>query len=186
MDTGFFTVAQYQRLIENGVLTPDDKVELFENRLVHREPRDPPHDGTVGLVAKELRTALPPGWDARCLLSLELPDSQPEPDFAIVREDPADYTTRHPTQDDTALVIEVANATLHCDQTLKTRIYARAGVAVYWIINLVDRRVEVYSQPSGATAAPSFATVQTYSPGDTIPLVLDGNAIAIPVNDLLP
>jgi len=115
-----------------------------------------------------------------------LSDSQPEPDFTIARGDARAYLHRHPTVADVILVIEVAHSSLLRDQREKTRIYARAGVAVYWIINLVDRRVEVYTQPSGATAAPAYGNVQTFLPSDTISLVLDGNTLAIPVNELLP
>lgn len=73
------------------------------------------------------------------------------------------------------------------DQRDKTRIYARGGIAVYWIINLVDRRVEVYTQPSGPTAVPAYGTFQTFQPGDNVPLVLDGATVAaVPAADLLP
>ena len=187
MSDRLFTVAEYQKLIEVGVLTPDDKVELIEGRLVARDPRDPPHDGTVGLVRHALYPLLPRGWDARCLLSLELPDSQPEPDLTIVREDAADYTARHPTSADTALVIEVANTTLKFDQRDKARIYARASIVCYWIVNLEDWRIEVHTQPSGPGDSPGYASVQNYVPGDMVPLVLDGvTAALIPVADLLP
>ncbi len=182
-----FTVPEYQKLIEVGVLTPDDKVELIEGRIVARDPRDPLHDGTVGLVRHALYPVLPRGWDARSLLSLVLSDSQPEPDFAVVREDATDYTTRHPTSVDTALVIEVANTTLKFDQRDKARIYARANIVCYGIVNLEDRRIAVHTQPSGPGDSPAYASVQNYAPGDTVPLVLDGIPVAdIPVTDLLP
>ncbi len=184
-----FTVAEYQKLIAAGILTKDDKIELIEGLLVQREPRDPPHDGTVGIVADVLNAVLPDGWNYRCLSSLELPDSQPEPDFAVVRGsgDRRTYMTHHPTPADTALVIEVANATLAFDQRDKARIYARASVVCYWIINLEDRRIEVHTQPSGPGDSPAYASVQNYAPGDAVPLVLDGATVAtIPVADLLP
>lgn len=182
-----FTVKQYQRMIESGILTPDDKVELLEHYVVQKMPRNPPHDGTIQRIQKRLVRYLPPSWDVRTQGSLELSDSQPEPDFAIVREEPNDYTTRHPTADDTGLVIEVADSSLLRDQRDKTRIYARAGIAVYWIINLVDRRVEVYTQPTGPVAAPEYVAMQSYQPGDSVPLVLDGAAAgSVPATDLLP
>src|SRR4051794_5143768 len=79
-----FSVAQYQRMIESGVLTPDDKVELLENFVVLKMPRNPPHDGTIQRIQKRFVRHLPAGWDLRTQGSLELADSQPEPDFAIV------------------------------------------------------------------------------------------------------
>jgi Uma2 family endonuclease len=73
------------------------------------------------------------------------------------------------------------------DQRDKTRIYARGGIPFYWIVNLVDGRIEVFSQPSGPTAVPSFGAFQVYQPGDNIPIVLDGaTAATLPVADLLP
>ena len=88
---------------------------------------------------------------------------------------------------DIGLVVEVADTSLLRDQRDKTRIYARGAFPIYWIINLVDRRVEVYTQPSGPTAVPAYGTFQTFQPGDSVPLVLDGAAVGtVPVNDLLP
>jgi Uma2 family endonuclease len=84
-------------------------------------------------------------------------------------------------------LIEVAESTLLADRTDKFRIYARAGVPVYWIVNLVDRQIEVHEQPSGPTAAPSYDKTTTYRIGDIITLVLDGHAVAtFAVSDLLP
>ena len=182
-----FTVAQYQRMIESGVLTPDDKVELLENYVVLKMPRNLPHDGTIDLMDEALRPFIPAGWRLRVQLSLVLSDSQPEPNFAVVRGTARTYVARHPTAADTGLVVEVADSSLLRDQRDKTRIYARAGIPVYWIISLVDRRVEVYTQPSGPTAVPAYGAFQTYQPGDAEPLILDGVAVgSVPVADLLP
>jgi Uma2 family endonuclease len=118
---------------------------------------------------------------------ITLADSEPEPDFAVVRGTAADYENRHPGAADVGLVIEVANSSLLRDQRDKTHIYARGGIVCYWIVNLVDSRVEVYIQPSGPTAVPSYGSFQTYQPADSVPLILDGNAVgAIAVADLLP
>jgi Uma2 family endonuclease len=85
------------------------------------------------------------------------------------------------------VVIEVSNTSLDTDREDKSRIYARAGLPVYWIVNVVDRQVEVYEQPSGPTADPGYATRTDYKPGDSVPLVLDGNTVGtIPAADLLP
>jgi Uma2 family endonuclease len=182
-----FSVTRYQKMIEAGILTAEDKVELLENYLVLKMPRNPLHDGTILRLDKRLRKWLPAGWDLQVQCAIALPDSQPEPDFAFVREDPHDYTTRHPTPADIGLLIEVADSSLLRDQRDKTRIYARGGIVCYWIINLVDRRIEVYTQPSGPAAVPAYGAFQSYQPGDAIPLVLDGNTVAtIPVADLLP
>jgi Uma2 family endonuclease len=182
-----FTVARYQRMIENGDLTPDDKVELLENYVVLKVAKNPPHDGTIDLVKAALGAALPPGWMLRVQQAIELSDSQPEPDVGVVRGNPRSFLTRHPTPADVGLVVEVADSSLLRDQRDKTRIYARAAVACYWIVNLVDGRVEVYTNPSGPTATPSYAAAVAYSAGDAVPLVLDGVQVAaVPVADLLP
>jgi Uma2 family endonuclease len=181
-----FSVAQYKRMWEVGVLTSDDKVELLEGYVILKIPENPPHDGTIQIISKRLGRRIPSGWNLRVRSSIILPDSQPEPDFAIVREDPTDYTTRHPTAADVGLLIEVVDSSFLRDQRDKTRIYARAGIPVYWIVNLVDRRVEVYTQPSGPSATPAYGSFQTFQPGDSVPLVLDGATVgAVPVADLL-
>jgi Uma2 family endonuclease len=182
-----WSVARYQRMIEAGILTAEDKVELLENYVVLKMPKNPPHDGTLDLIAAALRGLVPNGWLLRVQQTIVLADSQPEPDVALVRGTPRSFVARHPTAADVGLLIEVADSSLLRDQRDKTRIYARAAVPVYWIVNLVDRRVEVYLQPSGPTAVPAYAATQTYHPGDAVPLMLDGTAVgSVPVADLLP
>jgi Uma2 family endonuclease len=189
MDASFprFSVAKYQRMIEAGILTAEDKVELLENYVVLKMPRNPPHDGTIQVVDEALTPFIPAGYRLRAQLTVVLSDSQPEPDFAVVPGNARTYLARHPTAADVRLIIEVADSSLLRDQRDKTRIYARAGIPIYWIINLVDRRVEVYSQPSGPTAVPAYGTFQTFQPGDSVPLILDGATVAaVPAADLLP
>jgi Uma2 family endonuclease len=182
-----FTVARYQQMIANGILTPEDKVELLENYLVLKMPKNPPHDGTIDLVKAALPSCLAAGWLLRVQQTIVLSDSQPEPDFAAVRGNPRTYLTRHPGAADVGLVIEVADSSLLRDQRDKTRIYARAGIPCYWIVNLVDRRIEVYSQPTGPAPVPAYGSFQIYQPGDAVPLVLDGAAAgAVPASELLP
>jgi Uma2 family endonuclease len=182
-----FSVARYQKMIEAGILTAADKVELLENYVVLKMPRNPPHDGTIQLITETLAPAVPPGWCLRAQLTVVFADSQPEPDFAVVRGSPRSYLARHPTAADVGLLVEVADSSLLRDQRDKTRIYARGGIPCYWIVNLVDRRVEVYSQPSGPTPVPAYGAFQTYQPGDAVPLVLDGTTAAtVPATDLLP
>src|SRR5947209_3013612 len=93
LDASFprFSVARYQRMIEAGILTPEDKVELLENYLVLKLPRNPPHDGTIQLITENLALTIPPGWRLRVQLTVVFADSQPEPDFAVVRGDALTY-----------------------------------------------------------------------------------------------
>src|SRR5262245_2090886 len=111
-----FSVDRYQKMIEAGILTPEDKVELLENYVVLKMPRNPPHDSTIQRLLRPILRPLPDGWDVRIQSAIELPDSQPEPDFAVVRGSAADYETRHPGPADIGLLIEVANSSLLRDQ----------------------------------------------------------------------
>ena len=98
-----------------------------------------------------------------------------------------DYKQRHPGPGDLALVVEVADSTLQLDRDDKARIYARAGIVDYWIINLVDRRVEVYTDPTGPDPAPAYRRRDDYGPADAVPLSIAGSpALNIPVAELLP
>lgn len=182
-----FSVTHYQQSIAAGILTDEDKVELLENYVVYKMPRNPLHDGTIQLVTEALAKAIPAGWRLRVQLAVTLTDSQPEPDIAVVRGDARTYLQRHPGPTDIGLLIEVGDSSLLRDQQDKTRIYARAGIACYWIVNLVDRRLEVYSQPSGPTAQPGYNSFRICTAGDSVPLLLDGIAVGqAAVAELLP
>jgi Uma2 family endonuclease len=182
-----FTVDEYHRLIELGILTEDDNLELIDGYLVQKMSRNPPHDGTLHDLFKRLLAVLPPGWDIRGQSAVTLTRSEPEPDLAVVRAEATGYRTRHPTAADVGLVIEVADSTLPGDRADKGRIYAEAGIGCYWIVNIPDRQVEVYTSPSGPTASPAYGQRQDYRAADLVPVVLDGNTVAgFPVQDLLP
>jgi Uma2 family endonuclease len=182
-----FSVDEYHRLTEIGMLTEDDNLELIEGYLVLKMARNPPHDGTLHRVVKRLVQILPTGWDVRIQSALTLADSEPEPDVAIVREDPDAYTTRHPSAADVGLIIEVSDSTLPGDRADKGRIYARAGIACYWIVNLIDRQIEVYTSPSGPTTSPAYAHRQDHRASDVVVITLAGKAIGgIAVLDILP
>jgi hypothetical protein len=181
-----FSVTEYHRLIEVGILTEDDNLELLEGYLVHKMSRNPPHDAAIQKGTKKWLRLLPPGWDLRVQSAVTLADSELEPDFAIVRGDETVYVTRHPTAADIALVIEVSDSTLLGDRDDKGRIYARAGMECYWIVNLVDRQIEVYTSPSGPVADPQFVLRTDHRTGDRVSLMLGGTTIQLDVQDLLP
>ena len=181
------SVARYQKMIETGILTADDKVELLENYLVLKTTRNPPHDSVLQRMLRPLLRLIPMKYDLRVQSAITLADSQPEPDGAVVLAEPSSYQTRHPSPADVGLVIEVADSSLLRDRRDKTRIYARAGIPVYWIVNLVDHRIEVYSAPSGPTADPAYGNVQTYQRGDRIPIVLDSGEVGgVLVDEIMP
>jgi Uma2 family endonuclease len=183
-----FSVRQYQRMIECGILTPADAVELLENRVVRKMPKSPEHDATIQQMLRPILRILPEGWDLRIQSAITLADSQPEPDLAIVRGTADNYRTRHPEAAELGLVVEVAGSSLLRDQRDKARIYARAGIAVYWIVNLEERRIEVHTLPQTdeAAAEPHYAQVTHFAAGQRVPLELDGTPLELPVTDLIP
>jgi Uma2 family endonuclease len=182
-----FSVPEYHKLTEIGVLTEDDNLELIEGYLVLKMSRNPPHDGTIQTVDDTLRLSLPNGWCIRVQSAVTLNDSEPEPDVTLARGTKRSYLVHHPGPSEIGTLIEVADSTLAGDRADKGRIYARASVPIYWIVNLIDRQIEVYEQPSGPTAAPAYGKTTTYRIGDSVPLVLDGNTVTtFAVNDLLP
>ena len=182
-----FSVEEYHQMIQAGILDENDNVELIEGYVVNKMSRNPPHDGTIQLVSDLLREVLPPGWCVRDQSAVTLTSSEPEPDVCIVRGTRRDYLTQHPHAADTGFVVEVSDSTLAWDRSEKARIYARAGIETYWIVNLVDRRLEVHTGPSGPTASPCYARRDDIPIGGSVPLVLDGVVIAaLAVSDLLP
>jgi Uma2 family endonuclease len=182
-----FSVDEYHRLTEVGVLTEDDNLELLEGYLVLKMARNPPHDGTIDLIREQIDRILPPGWMLRIQEAITLSTSEPEPDGAVVRGNARSFLTGHPSAAEIGTNIEVSDTTLDGDREDKGRIYASAGIPIYWIVNLVDRMIEVYTAPSGPTSNPGYAKRQDFNLGDDIPLILDGMVVAqIAVADLLP
>jgi Uma2 family endonuclease len=181
-----FSVEDYHAMIRTGILNETDRVELLEGYVVDKMPHNPPHDGTIQLVQELLAGHIPAGWCIRIQSAVTLSDSEPEPDLVVVRGTSRTYLTRHPAQGDVGLVVEIADSSLSRDRD-KARIYARAGIAVYWIINLLDRQVEVYTLASGPASTPSYAQQAIYHLGDMVPLVLAGVSVGkLSVQDMLP
>jgi Uma2 family endonuclease len=182
-----FTVAEYHHMIQTGMLAEDEPVELLEGWIVPKMPRNPPHDGTIQAADKVIGRHLPAGWDTRIQSAITLADSEPEPDLTVVKGDERTYFTRHPGPQDIGLLIEVADTWLTHDRGDKGRAYARAGIVIYWIINLLDRQVEVYSDSTGPDPAPHYRQRQDYGANDAVPLVLLGHhSASIAVSSLLP
>jgi Uma2 family endonuclease len=181
------TVTEFHKLIDLGILTEDDKVDLLEGLLVLQERRSLPHEYTRHAVFDALAELLPGDWTVRNRGGITLTESELVPDVAVVRGDVRSYTTRHPGPADFGILIEIADTTIAVDRTTRHRVYARDGIPVYWIVNLVDRQVEVYQQPTGASPSPTYGAQRIYKPGDSVPVVLGGvNAGAVAVVDLLP
>jgi Uma2 family endonuclease len=182
-----WTVEEYHTMIQAGVFAQDEKFELLEGWVIPKMSGNPPHDVALDKSQEALRERIPRGWRLRIQSAIMTSDSEPEPDLALVIG-PADrYLAHHPVSTDIALIVEIAESSLLQDRRDKCRIYARAGISTYWIVNLVDARVEVYTDPSGATAAPAYGSRRDYSTAESVPLIVADQAPApIPVRDLLP
>ncbi len=182
-----FSVDEYHRLGERGIFEEDDRVELLEGWIAPMMNRSPDHDTAIELIADSLRAALPTGWRVRIQMAITTIDSEPEPDLAVVRGSIRSHKGRHPKPGEAGLVIEVSDTSIERDRTIKQRVYARARVPVYWIVNLIDRCVEVFSQPTGPQKNPQYRRRQVYAERDTMPVLLQGKKIgAVLVADLLP
>ena len=182
-----FSVPEYHRLIELGILNEDDNLELLEGYLVHKMSRNPPHGAALQQGTMKWIQVLSPGWKLRVQCAITLSESEPEPDFAIVRGDAKAYLTHHPKAADVGLVVEVSDSSLLGDRDDKGRIYAHARIPCYWIVNVQDNWIEVYTSPSGPVADPKFGLRVDHRPGDNISLVLGNDApILVAVQEMLP
>lgn len=171
---------EYGRLVDLGVFQ-GDPVELIAGQLVVAEPQGTYHATAVGTGDDVLRSVLPPGWIVRAQMPVALDDeSVPEPDLVVVPGNRADYRESHPARP--ALVVEVADSSLDFDRQQKGSLYARAGVQDYWIVNLIDRVLEVYRDPGPEPSAPygwRYRSVATLTPPAVVaPLALPSARIA--------
>jgi len=137
--------AEYYRLGELGFF-PGERVELIEGRIMVQSPQNAPHWSATERVRARLEQAFGAGFLVRMQGPIDLGQTtEPEPDIAVVTGSLANYTQAHPTT--VVLIVEVSDTTLSYDRRRKGSLYARAGIADYWIVNLVDRRLEVYRAP---------------------------------------
>jgi len=182
------SVAQYHSMIENGILGSDDRLELLDGYLVDKMPNNPLHASTIHLILSILGKIIP---ESDCHLRVQSPvtlsKSEPEPDIVLVRGTQRDYFRKHPQPADILVLIEVADSSLKQDQTTKHEIYARAGIGIYWIVNLVQKVVEVYTLPSGPQTEPVYRHRDVYTRADSLPLEIEGKVLAsMPVSEILP
>ncbi len=174
------TVEEYEQLA--GFLD-DDRVELIDGYLVKKMVKNPPHVVACARVVATLARIAPAGWHTRPGEPIRIAGrTEPEPDVALARGVIDDYALAHPEPHDIALVVEVADTTVAKDRR-RGRTYGPAGIPVYWIVNLMTRRVEVYTNPS----PDGYTERVDYAPGEFIPLVINGEIVGqVPVDDILP
>jgi Uma2 family endonuclease len=180
-----FSVEQFARLDELGFFE-DRKVELIGG-IIHEMTINTPHATATRLGNEVFRRIFGVGWIVSDALPLDVGEgSLLQPDFAVVAGSARDFRDAHPTT--AALVVEISGSTLKRDRTIKAHLYAKAGVPEYWIVNLVDRQVEVHRQPGADPARRGrfrYASVTTVAESGRIsPLAAPESEIA--AADLLP
>ncbi|MCA1620844.1 MAG: Uma2 family endonuclease [Acidobacteria bacterium] len=157
-----FTVAEYRRMVEVGILSEDDRVELIDGEVLEMSPIREPHAACVDVLNEVVQDRLGRSVNVRVQGPIQLDDySEPQPDIAILKRRDDFYRHAHPRPEDVLIVIEVSDSTLGFDRKVKVPLYARAGIPETWVVNLPDERIEVYSDPAGG----AYQTVRAYARG---------------------
>ena len=176
------SLTQFERMIEAGIFTPGDRVELIEGEILDMAPTNFPHEACVARLNRLLTLAVGDNgyvWPQNN--SIRIPDlSRPQPDVTLLkwRDDEYGPKSAPPTADDVLLVIEVSDSSLKYDRTRKLALYASAGIPEYWIVNLNGNLVEIHSEPQGSTYQNRFRS----GPGETLQVPNDG---ALSVDSIL-
>lgn len=143
-----FTIDEYHRLVDLGFFTENDRIELIRGEIVEIAPKRTPHSVCNSLLWKQLYELVGKLAEIRVQEPITLSSSsEPEPDVVIAKKKDDNYLAAHPTVEDIILIIEISDSTLKYDREIKLSLYAEAGINNYWIINLVDRNLEVYINP---------------------------------------
>lgn len=181
------SVQQYHQMVDAGILTTEDRIELIDGWMVPKMGKNAAHIFATLALRRSLEALKIASVFINSQDPVSLTDSEPEPDGMAVRGMPDNYKRRLPNSADVPFIAEVSESTLEFDRTYKKQVYAEARIPVYWIVNLVDRQVEVYTDPTGPGRSPTYKKLDTYAPGQSVPVVIDGVQLGeIPVNDLLP
>jgi Uma2 family endonuclease len=177
------SVDEYEGLANAGLLK-DRHVELINGWLVKKMTTKPPHVVAVDAVREGIAAILPGGWWLREAKPVRIPDfDEPEPDVSVVRGKRQDYRSRHPGPGDIEFLVEVSDTSLAWDRREKRSAYARAGVSTYWILNLVDRQLEVFTSPEND----DYKSERVFGPSEQVDVIIDRIAVGrLAVADLLP
>ncbi len=144
-----FTVSDYYRMAQAGVLDPDARVELLDGQIIDMSPSGPFHGGVVKRLIRLFAGLSKGRWVVAAQDPTHLDDySEPQPDLMLLKPAADDYTGHHPGPGDTYLLIEVADSSLARDREEKLPAYGRAGIPEVWIVNLVEETIEVYREPN--------------------------------------
>lgn len=182
-----WNVEEFERLFEAGFFAPDAKMELIEGEVWEKMTQKDSHALAVLLAQYKLLEIFGVGYSIRVQLPLILgARSKPEPELAVVEGSPRESSRPHPTT--AVLIVEISDSTLVADQQTKAPLYARAGVAEYWIVNLIDNGLEVRREPIPMAQSPlgfGYASTLILQPGESVS-PLGAPNFAVRVEDLLP
>jgi Uma2 family endonuclease len=161
----WFTVAEYDRMGETGILSKDDRVELIEGEIFEMSPIGRRHAACVDRLTELFSEKLQRKAIIRIQSPIVLNDySEPQPDVALLKRRADFYEQSLPLPADVLLLVEVADTTLESDRQIKVPLYARAGIAEAWVVNLTDEQIEVYTQPANGV----YQSQQHFKRGETI------------------
>ena len=179
-----FTVDEYERMATSDALDDPKRVELINGYMVDKMPKSAGHSFSTKKTITSLEVRLIPGWTWRSEQPIRIPDyDEPEPDISVVQGSDEDYEHRHPGPGEVGMAVEVSLSTLDHDRYEKGPAYARGRIPIYWIVNLVDRQIEVYSQPG----PDGYQFRDVYVVGQAVPVVIGGvEAEPIDVRSILP
>jgi len=181
------SVDTYHDLVDAGTFAPDEDVELIHGYVVKKMSKSPLHAKANQwlLIYFSQLIGVNQGWYAAVQDPITLEDSEPEPDLAVVRGTPDDHEG-HPTAQDLGLIIEVADSSLNYDEVVKKELYAFNGIVEYWIVNLPERQIQVYTEPFRVEGRADYRHQTIFVAGDAVPVVLDGREYGrITVSDIL-
>jgi Uma2 family endonuclease len=143
-----WTVAEYHKMINCGILTPESRVELLEGHIVEMNPQRAPHAATTQRTSDYLKAQLSQQAHIRMQLPVTLSTSEPEPDVAAVKIDPQAYGDRHPSPEEIFFLIEISDTTLRIDRQEKALIYAKANIPEYWVLDVSNRQAYIFRNPT--------------------------------------
>jgi Uma2 family endonuclease len=181
-----FSVEEYDQLLSHGIFKSGDPVELIRGEVIAKMPHGDPHGVAVETLNLKLIRLLSDEFTVRCQLPIVFSDSEPEPDLVICL--PTNRRgNRHPRPEQVFLVAEIADSSLRVDCGKRLVLYAEAGIPVYWIVNVGDRRIEVYTEPHRLPGEePAYQVRTDYLSGQQVPVLVAGAVIGqIPVDAIL-
>jgi Uma2 family endonuclease len=171
------TVEAYHALLKAGIIQDGDPIELLEGFLVPKMTKGPRHERARRVLRRLLEQIISDDFFVDEQGAFTTTTSEPEPDVFVVRGIVEDYANRHASPEELPLIAEIAHASVSRDRNWKKRIYASAGIANYWLVNLVDECIEVSMQPSGPVKKPAYKETTIYRAGDDVPVVIDGKEV---------